>query len=48
MVAESWKHGFANTNSIRLHYVEQGEGPLKLILLDDKRGTLLSWETAMG
>ena len=32
MTTETWKHGFANTNGIRLHYVEQGEGPLMLLL----------------
>jgi epoxide hydrolase 4 len=32
MTNESWRHGFAATNGIRLHYVEQGEGPLLLLL----------------
>lgn len=32
MANESWRHGFATTNGIRLHYVEQGEGPLLLLL----------------
>jgi pimeloyl-ACP methyl ester carboxylesterase len=32
MTTETWKHGFASTNGIRLHYVEQGEGPLMLLL----------------
>ncbi len=32
MTNESWTHGFAGTNGIRLHYVEQGEGPLLLLL----------------
>jgi epoxide hydrolase 4 len=32
MANESWRHGFAATNGIRLHYVEQGEGPLLLLL----------------
>lgn len=32
MTNESWKHGFAATNGIRLHYVEEGEGPLLLLL----------------
>ncbi len=32
MTTETWKHGFANTNGLRLHYVEQGEGPLMLLL----------------
>ena len=30
--AESWTHGDAVTNGVRLHYVEQGEGPLILLL----------------
>jgi pimeloyl-ACP methyl ester carboxylesterase len=32
MATETWKHGFATTNGIRLHYVEQGDGPLLLLL----------------
>src|SRR5690349_18327502 len=32
MTNESWRHGFADANGIRLHYVEQGEGPLLLLL----------------
>jgi epoxide hydrolase 4 len=32
MANESWRHGFAATNGIKLHYVEQGEGPLLLLL----------------
>ncbi len=32
MAAESWKHGFARVHGVRLHYVEQGEGPLVLLL----------------
>jgi epoxide hydrolase 4 len=32
MANENWRHGFAATNGIRLHYVEQGEGPLLLLL----------------
>jgi pimeloyl-ACP methyl ester carboxylesterase len=32
MATETWKHGFASTNGIRLHYVEQGEGPLMILL----------------
>jgi pimeloyl-ACP methyl ester carboxylesterase len=32
MANESWTHGFAATNGIRLHYVEQGQGPLLLLL----------------
>ncbi|HJY83287.1 MAG TPA: alpha/beta fold hydrolase, partial [Candidatus Binatia bacterium] len=32
MVTETWTHSFATTNGIRLHYVEQGEGPLLLLL----------------
>ncbi len=32
MATETWTHGFATTNGIRLHYVEQGEGPLLLLL----------------
>ena len=27
-----WTHGYATTNGVRLHYVEQGEGPLVLLL----------------
>lgn len=27
-----WTHGHATTNGVRLHYVEQGEGPLVLLL----------------
>jgi pimeloyl-ACP methyl ester carboxylesterase len=30
-VSDSWKHGFVYTNGIRMHYVEQGEGPLVLL-----------------
>ncbi len=30
--AETWTHGDAETNGVRLHYVEQGEGPLLLLL----------------
>ena len=29
---ETWTHGDAETNGVRLHYVEQGEGPLVLLL----------------
>lgn len=29
---ESWRHGFVETNGIRMHYVTQGEGPLLLLL----------------
>lgn len=29
---ESWSHGNAIANGVRLHYVEQGEGPLILLL----------------
>jgi epoxide hydrolase 4 len=32
MANGSWRHGFAQSNGIRLHYVEQGEGPLLLLL----------------
>ena len=32
MTIEPWKHGFAPTNGLRLHYVEQGEGPLLILL----------------
>ncbi|MBI3800072.1 MAG: alpha/beta hydrolase [Deltaproteobacteria bacterium] len=32
MATETWTHGFATTNGIRLHYVEQGQGPLLLLL----------------
>ena len=32
MATETWTHGFATTNGIQLHYVEQGEGPLLLLL----------------
>jgi pimeloyl-ACP methyl ester carboxylesterase len=32
MTTETWTHGFASTNGIRLHYVEQGDGPLLLLL----------------
>jgi epoxide hydrolase 4 len=32
MADESWSHGFATTNGIRLHYVEQGKGPLLMLL----------------
>ena len=31
-VPETWNHGEAETNGVRLHYVEQGEGPLVLLL----------------
>ena len=31
-VPETWLHGEAVTNGVRLHYVEQGEGPLVLLL----------------
>ena len=27
-----WKHEYATTNGVRLHYVTQGEGPLLLLL----------------
>ena len=29
---ESWTHGFAHMNGVRLHYVTQGEGPLLVLL----------------
>lgn len=29
---ESWQHGFAHVNGVRLHYVSQGEGPLLVLL----------------
>ena len=29
---ETWKHGFAKTNGVRMHYVTQGEGDLLLLL----------------
>jgi len=29
---ETWKHGFAETDEIRIHYVTQGEGKLLLLL----------------
>ncbi|HJY82420.1 MAG TPA: alpha/beta hydrolase [Candidatus Binatia bacterium] len=32
MPTETWQHGFAHTNGLRLHYVEQGEGPLMILL----------------
>jgi pimeloyl-ACP methyl ester carboxylesterase len=32
MATETWTHGFATTNGLRLHYGEQGEGPLLLLL----------------
>jgi pimeloyl-ACP methyl ester carboxylesterase len=32
MATETWQHGFATTNGIRLHYVEQGEGLLMILL----------------
>jgi len=32
MAVQTWQHGFAPTNGIRLHYVEQGEGPLVILL----------------
>lgn len=32
MTTETWKHGFASTNDIHLHYVEQGQGPLMILL----------------
>src|SRR5262245_17206804 len=32
MTTEPWTHGLATTNGIRLHYVEQGKGPLLLLL----------------
>ena len=31
-VAETWTHHYAFTNGVQLHYVEQGEGPLILLL----------------
>ena len=30
-MTDSWTHGFAYSNGIRMHYVEQGEGPLVLL-----------------
>ena len=27
-----WRHGIVHANGIRLHYVEQGEGPLVLLV----------------
>ena len=30
--AATWSHGNVTTNGVRLHYVEQGEGPLLLLL----------------
>jgi len=32
MTTDTWTHGFATTNGLRLHYVEQGKGPLVLLL----------------
>ena len=32
MVTETWHHGFATANGIRLHYVEQGEDSLMILL----------------
>jgi pimeloyl-ACP methyl ester carboxylesterase len=32
MAGETWKHGFAHTNGLRLHFVEQGQGPLMILL----------------
>jgi pimeloyl-ACP methyl ester carboxylesterase len=32
MVSESWRHGFAYVNGVRLHYVTQGEGRLVILL----------------
>ncbi|MBM4258356.1 MAG: alpha/beta hydrolase [Deltaproteobacteria bacterium] len=29
---ESWQHGFAHVNGVRLHYVTQGDGPLLVLL----------------
>ena len=29
---ESWQHGYAHVNGIRLHYVTQGNGPLVILL----------------
>ncbi len=29
---ESWQHGYAHANGVRLHYVTQGEGPLVVLL----------------
>jgi len=29
---ETWKHGFAHVNGVRLHYVTQGEGKLLILL----------------
>ena len=30
--ARDWKHGFAETDGLRIHYVEQGSGPAVLLL----------------
>lgn len=30
-VGQDWKHGYVHTNGIRMHYVEQGSGPLILL-----------------
>ena len=27
-----WRHGFAEANGVRLHYVEAGAGPLVVLL----------------
>jgi epoxide hydrolase 4 len=32
LAGESWEHGEAVVNGVRLHYVEQGEGPLVVLL----------------
>ncbi len=29
---ETWQHGFAHVNGVRLHYVTQGQGPLLILL----------------
>ncbi|NJL47394.1 MAG: alpha/beta hydrolase [Leptolyngbyaceae cyanobacterium SM2_5_2] len=30
--SDTWRHGFLETNGVRLHYVTQGQGPLMLFL----------------
>lgn len=30
-MGQDWKHGYVHTNGIRMHYVEQGSGPLILL-----------------
>ena len=44
---ETWTHGDVETNGVRLHYVEQGEGPL-VILLHGFPEHWYSWRHQIG